>query len=72
MIHRAVAAHHPFNTSTPFWPVVLSAAAFLYLWWLAIILFDLTFVWHRYIRQGVWQQCLCSARQNLIKRRGGG
>jgi hypothetical protein len=69
MIHRAVAAHHPFKTSTPFWPVVLSAAAFLYLWWLAIILFDLTFVWHRYIRQGVWQQCLCSVRQNLIKRR---
>lgn len=57
------------STPKPFWLVVLSAAAFLYLWWLAIILFDLTFVWHRYIRQGVWQQCLCSARQNLIKRR---
>jgi len=69
MIYRTVAAHHPFKTSTPFWPVVLSAAAFLYLWWLAIILFDLTFVWHRYIRQGVWQQCLCSAREHLIARR---
>jgi hypothetical protein len=69
MIHRAVTADHPFLTPKPFWPVVLSAAAYLYLWWLAIILFDLTFVWHRYIRQGVWQQCLCSARQNLIKRR---
>jgi hypothetical protein len=71
MVHRyrEDVAHHPLETSTPFWPVVLSAAAFLYLWWLAIILFDLTFVWHRYIRQGVWQQCLCSARQNLIKRR---
>ncbi len=57
------------STPKPFWLVVLSAAAFLYLWWLAIILFDLTFVWHRYIRQGVWQQCLCRARQNLIKRR---
>lgn len=32
------------------WPVVLAAAAFLYLWWLAAHLFDLVFVWHRYIR----------------------
>ena len=69
MIHRAFAVHHPFTTSTPFWPVVLSAAAFLYLWWLAIILFDLTFVWHRYIRQSVWQKCLFRAREhNLITR----
>jgi hypothetical protein len=32
------------------WPIVLAGAAFLYLWWLAALLFDLTFVWHRYIR----------------------
>jgi hypothetical protein len=32
------------------WPVVLSVAAFLYLWWLAAGLFDLVFIWHRYIR----------------------
>src|SRR4029077_18093959 len=57
------------STPKPFLLVVLSAAAFLYLWWLAIILFDLTFVWHRYIRLGVWQQSLCKARQHLIKRR---
>lgn len=35
----------------------LSAAtmflAFIYLWWLGIILFDLAFVWHRYIRDAV-------------------
>jgi hypothetical protein len=31
-------------------PLLLSAAAFLYLWWIAIILFDMTFVWHRFIR----------------------
>jgi hypothetical protein len=30
--------------------VLLAGAAFLYLWWLAIILFDLTFIWHLYIR----------------------
>jgi hypothetical protein len=34
----------------PIWPVLLAGAAFLYLWWLAIILFDLTFIWHLYIR----------------------
>jgi len=26
---------------------------FIYLWWLGIIVFDLAFVWHRYIRQAV-------------------
>ncbi len=34
----------------PVWPVVIAGAAYLYLWWLAIVLFDLTFVWHVYIR----------------------
>ena len=34
----------------PVWPVFLASPAFLYLWWLAILLFDLTFVWHLYIR----------------------
>ena len=34
----------------PIWPVFLAGAGFLYLWWLAIVLFDLTFVWHLYIR----------------------
>ncbi len=32
------------------WPVFLATAFFLYLWWLVALLFDLTFVWHRYIR----------------------
>jgi hypothetical protein len=34
----------------PIWPVVLASAAFMYLWWLTALLFDLVFVWHRYIR----------------------
>jgi hypothetical protein len=34
----------------PIWPVVVAGAGFLYVWWLAIITFDLTFVWHLYIR----------------------
>lgn len=33
----------------PLWPVLLAAAAFFYLWWLVILIFDLTFIWHRYI-----------------------
>jgi len=68
MINRA---HHFFPTqplTKPFWPVVLSATAFLYLWWLAIIVFDLTFVWQRYIRKAVWQKYLFRARKRLIAR----
>jgi hypothetical protein len=34
----------------PLWPVVLATIGFLYLWWLAALLFDLIFVWHLYIR----------------------
>ncbi|HEY0549763.1 MAG TPA: hypothetical protein VGF13_09180, partial [Verrucomicrobiae bacterium] len=35
------------------WPVVLCVLAFLYLWWLAAQLFDLVFIWHRYIRSNL-------------------
>jgi hypothetical protein len=31
--------------------VFLATAAFLYLWWLAALTFDLVFVWHLHIRQ---------------------
>ncbi len=41
------------SSTPPVWPVVLSGAAFLYLWWLGILMFDLTFIWHRYIRRSV-------------------
>jgi hypothetical protein len=37
----------------PVWPLFLASAAFLYLWWLAALIFDLAFVWHRYIRYSV-------------------
>ena len=42
----------------PLWPIVLAGAAFLYLWWLAIIAFDLTFIWHLYIRWGAAQRLI--------------
>ncbi|MEO5719257.1 MAG: hypothetical protein ABIR29_11915 [Chthoniobacterales bacterium] len=37
----------------PVWPVLLSGATFLYLWWLAALIFDLGFVWQRYIRNSL-------------------
>jgi len=47
-ILRTKLEHHP-----AVWPLVLAGAAFLYLWWLGILTFDLAFVWHRYIRNSV-------------------
>jgi hypothetical protein len=32
------------------WPVVLGGAVFFYLWRVTALLFDLVFVWHRYVR----------------------
>lgn len=32
---------------------LLACPPFVFLWWLGIILFDLAFVWHRYIREAV-------------------
>jgi len=34
----------------PVWPVLLNGAIFLYLWWLGALIFDLAFVWQRYVR----------------------
>jgi len=42
----------------PVWPVLLAGAAFLYLWWLGILIFDLSFIWHRYIRRSVVEDTL--------------
>jgi len=35
------------------WPVLLAGAAFAYLWYLGVLIFDLAFIWHRYIRNSV-------------------
>ena len=35
------------------WPLLLAGAAFLYLWWLAALLFGLAFVWQRYVRKSL-------------------
>jgi hypothetical protein len=34
----------------PIWPVFLATGLFLYLWWLAVLIFDLVVIWHWYIR----------------------
>ncbi|HEX4612897.1 MAG TPA: alpha/beta hydrolase, partial [Urbifossiella sp.] len=34
----------------PLWVVLLAETAFLYLWWLAIVCFDLIYIWHHYVR----------------------
>lgn len=34
----------------PLWRVLAAILAFLYLWWMSSLLFDLVFVWHRYIQ----------------------
>jgi hypothetical protein len=41
-----------------YWPIAMGWLAFLYLWWLGIVMFDLTFIWHRYIRNSVAVQNL--------------
>ena len=42
----------------PIWPLFLAGITFLYVWWLAIVLFDMTFVWHLYIRYSAAQKYL--------------
>lgn len=58
-----------YGIGRPLWPLVLASAAFIYLWWLAILIFDLVFVWHRYIRYSVAQNYLFALRKEDKKRR---
>jgi hypothetical protein len=51
LVWHLIAAHS--NHDGHLWPMLLASAAFLYLWWLSALLFDLAFVWHRYIRHSV-------------------
>ncbi|WP_457442111.1 MFS transporter [Roseateles sp. P5_E4] len=54
VLSRLLGADGPTASPPPAaWPVLLAGAAFLYLWWLAILIFDLSFIWHRYIRRSV-------------------
>jgi hypothetical protein len=50
---EAAAVHEDDDTSAdrPLWPVILGGLAFLYLWWVAALTFDLAVVWQHYIRR---------------------
>lgn len=41
------------DATTAIWPLVLGALMFLYLWLLGVMMFDLAFIWHRYIRNSI-------------------
>lgn len=41
---------HDKGDRRPIWPLILATLGFMYLWWLAALIFDLVFVWHFYIR----------------------
>ncbi|MGC3988368.1 MAG: hypothetical protein QM796_01540 [Chthoniobacteraceae bacterium] len=49
-IIHGVLAEHLARTDNPLWPLLLAVLGFLYLWRLAALIFDLSFIWHRYIR----------------------
>ena len=49
------------------WPLFIATAAFLYLWWLAALIFDLVVVWHYYIRRSVAMDRLRTMRTRARK-----
>lgn len=58
----AFRVRYDYAEDTSLWPLIISSGIFLYLWWLAIRLFDLIFIWHRYTRGAVLQRCLGKMR----------
>ncbi len=59
-------SHHPNVAHVSLWPVALANAAFLYLWWLSALIFDLTYIWHNYIRQDRVSAILKSLRDEKV------
>lgn len=53
----------------PMWHVVVASLAMLYLWWLSALLFDLSFVWHCYVRRAGMDERL-KRWTKTAKRRG--
>lgn len=49
-------------SETTLWPILLGSALFLYSWWLATLLFDLSVVWHSYVR---WSSAMDAMRQMI-------
>jgi hypothetical protein len=40
----------PDLSGSELWPVIVGAGLFMYVWWLASMIFELSFVWHRHVR----------------------
>lgn len=49
-ISRVMIVAHNDHATGPIWPVIMAAAAFIYLWWLGSLMFDLVAAWQLYIR----------------------
>ena len=60
-----VLLNHKQDEPPSIWPVATALAALLSFWWLAALLFDLIFVWHRYIRHEAGPQHLRRVRKSL-------
>lgn len=72
-LEKRIARVKPFLTARPpVWPVLLAAAGFLYLWWLATLIFDLAFVWQRYVRHSVANKRLREWGPQGLRRPGDG
>jgi hypothetical protein len=70
-LDKRIARVKPFlTTRPPVWPVLLASIGFLYLWWLATLLFDLAFVWQRYVRRSVANQRLREWGPQDLRRSG--
>jgi hypothetical protein len=41
--------NNPTALDRSLWALILANAAFLYLWWLSALIFDLVYIWHRFI-----------------------
>jgi hypothetical protein len=54
---------YPLDHLGPLWPLFLAGALFAYLWWIGILIFDLTFIWHRYIRMSMCLPALQAAQR---------
>ncbi len=46
------------ETRSPVWPVILALGASIYLWWLATLIFDMGYVWNRYVRNELGPKAL--------------
>lgn len=62
--HHHEVIHKTLPKDASAWALLGSFAAFIYLWWLAALIFDLTFIWHRYIRMNPTTEILKYVRRS--------